>query len=248
MAILILLISIVSSKSNMLQRPFALSVEEEIHFGHCRLLKTITKGTFAKVKLAWHILTRKEVAVKIIKKTQQNSFSLQRLSCEVQIIKLLSHFDIVKLFEVMETKKTPFLLMEYTSGREVFKNLPAYGSMKEKEVRCKFHQMESAANCIVHRDLKVEHLLLDTNVNIKIVHLGFSSDLVFDSKWGTFYSSLSYGVWEHRQGGKSEGPLNFKELLEWVLSGIYNVSFYMSMECEYLFKKFLIIKAAQEAL
>lgn len=55
--------------------------EEQI--GKYRLLKTIGKGNFAKVKLAKHVPTGKEVAIKIIDKTQLNPTSLQKLFREV---------------------------------------------------------------------------------------------------------------------------------------------------------------------
>ncbi|XP_061693121.1 serine/threonine-protein kinase MARK1 isoform X3 [Syngnathoides biaculeatus] len=54
------------------------SAEEHPHIGNYRLLKTIGKGNFAKVKLARHVLTGREVAVKIIDKTQLNPTSLQK--------------------------------------------------------------------------------------------------------------------------------------------------------------------------
>lgn len=55
----------------------------EEHIGKYKLLKTIGKGNFAKVKLAKHVPTGKEVAIKIIDKTQLNSSSLQKLFREV---------------------------------------------------------------------------------------------------------------------------------------------------------------------
>lgn len=123
-------------------------------------MKTIGKGNFAKVKLARHILTGREVAIKIIDKTQLNPTSLQKLFREVRIMKILNHPNIVKLFEVIETEKTLYLIMEYASGGEVFDYLVAHGRMKEKEARAKFRQIVSAVQyChqkrIVHRDLKV---------------------------------------------------------------------------------------------
>ncbi|XP_031435727.1 MAP/microtubule affinity-regulating kinase 3a, partial [Clupea harengus] len=54
--------------------------EQPPHVGNYRLLKTIGKGNFAKVKLARHILTGREVAIKIIDKTQLNPTSLQKVS------------------------------------------------------------------------------------------------------------------------------------------------------------------------
>uniref|UniRef100_A0A3B3YN47 non-specific serine/threonine protein kinase n=1 Tax=Poecilia mexicana TaxID=48701 RepID=A0A3B3YN47_9TELE len=58
----------------------ALCSDELPHIGNYRLLKTIGKGNFAKVKLARHILTGREVAIKIIDKTQLNPTSLQKVS------------------------------------------------------------------------------------------------------------------------------------------------------------------------
>ena len=58
----------------------------EEHIGKYKLLKTIGKGNFAKVKLAKHVPTGKEVAIKIIDKTMLNSGSLQKLFREVSII------------------------------------------------------------------------------------------------------------------------------------------------------------------
>ena len=86
---------------------------EEPHIGKYRLLKTIGKGNFAKVKLAKHIPTGKEVAIKIIDKTQLNPGSLQKLFREVRIMKTVDHPNIVKLFQVIETEKTLYLVMEY---------------------------------------------------------------------------------------------------------------------------------------
>ncbi|XP_057244478.1 serine/threonine-protein kinase MARK2-like, partial [Malurus melanocephalus] len=82
-------------KASMLRgRNAGTAAEEQPHIGNYRLLKTIGKGNFAKVKLARHVLTGKEVAVKIIDKTQLNSSSLQKLFREVRIMKVLNHPNI----------------------------------------------------------------------------------------------------------------------------------------------------------
>ncbi|KAI5633820.1 protein kinase domain-containing protein [Phthorimaea operculella] len=97
---------------------------EEPHIGKYKLLKTIGKGNFAKVKLAKHVPTGKEVAIKIIDKTQLNPGSLQKLFREVRIMKMLDHPNIVKLFQVIETEKTLYLVMEYASGGELSTSIP----------------------------------------------------------------------------------------------------------------------------
>ncbi|XP_051469706.1 serine/threonine-protein kinase MARK1 isoform X7 [Apus apus] len=185
--------------------------EEHPHIGNYRLLKTIGKGNFAKVKLARHVLTGREVAVKIIDKTQLNPTSLQKLFREVRIMKILNHPNIVKLFEVIETEKTLYLVMEYASGGEVFDYLVAHGRMKEKEARAKFRQIVSAVQychqkCIVHRDLKAENLLLDADMNIKIADFGFSNEFTVGNKLDTFCGSPPYAAPELFQGKKYDGP------------------------------------------
>uniref|UniRef100_A0A8C5FWV1 non-specific serine/threonine protein kinase n=1 Tax=Gadus morhua TaxID=8049 RepID=A0A8C5FWV1_GADMO len=243
--------------------------DEQPHIGNYRLLKTIGKGNFAKVKLARHILTGKEVAIKIIDKTQLNPTSLQKLFREVRIMKGLNHPNIVQLFEVIETDKTLYLIMEYASGGEVFDYLVSNGRMKEIEARAKFRQIVSAVHyChqkyIVHRDLKAENLLLDADANIKIADFGFSNEFTLGNKLDTFCGSPPYAAPELFQGKKYDGPevdvwslgvilytlvsgslpfdgQNLKELRERVLRGKYRVPFYMSTDCEGILRRFLVL-------
>ncbi|XP_062393507.1 MAP/microtubule affinity-regulating kinase 4 [Sardina pilchardus] len=243
--------------------------DEQPHIGNYRLLKTIGKGNFAKVKLARHILTGREVAIKIIDKTQLNPTSLQKLFREVRIMKGLHHPNIVKLFEVIETEKTLYLIMEYASGGEVFDYLVSHGRMKEIEARAKFRQIVSAVHyChqknIVHRDLKAENLLLDADANIKIADFGFSNEFTLGNKLDTFCGSPPYAAPELFQGKKYDGPevdiwslgvilytlvsgslpfdgQNLKELRERVLRGKYRVPFYMSTDCEGILRRFLVL-------
>uniref|UniRef100_A0A671TGA0 non-specific serine/threonine protein kinase n=1 Tax=Sinocyclocheilus anshuiensis TaxID=1608454 RepID=A0A671TGA0_9TELE len=248
---------------------------DDVHplIGNYRLLKTIGKGNFAKVKLARHILTGSEVAIKIIDKTQLNPTSLQK-------VRFTFNTKMFKLFEVIETEKTLFLVMEYASGGEVFDYLVAHGRMKEKEARAKFRQVQfsycflstSVQYChqkhIVHRDLKAENLLLDADMNIKIADFGFSNEFMVGNKLDTFCGSPPYAAPELFQGKKYDGPevdvwslgvilytlvsgslpfdgQNLKELRERVLRGKYRIPFYMSTDCESLLKRFLVLNPAK---
>uniref|UniRef100_A0A671XBE8 non-specific serine/threonine protein kinase n=1 Tax=Sparus aurata TaxID=8175 RepID=A0A671XBE8_SPAAU len=247
---------------------------QQPHVGNYRLLKTIGKGNFAKVKLARHILTGREV-----RRTQTGTiitlavFLPSQLFREVRIMKILNHPNIVKLFEVIETERTLYLVMEYASGGEVFDYLVAHGRMKEKEARAKFRQIVSAVQyChqkhIVHRDLKAENLLLDADMNIKIADFGFSNEFTMGNKLDTFCGSPPYAAPELFQGKKYDGPevdvwslgvilytlvsgslpfdgQNLKELRERVLRGKYRIPFYMSTDCENLLKRFLVLNPSK---
>uniref|UniRef100_A0A8C5FVM3 non-specific serine/threonine protein kinase n=1 Tax=Gadus morhua TaxID=8049 RepID=A0A8C5FVM3_GADMO len=237
--------------------------DEQPHIGNYRLLKTIGKGNFAKVKLARHILTGKEV------RPWGSDGRGSLLFREVRIMKGLNHPNIVQLFEVIETDKTLYLIMEYASGGEVFDYLVSNGRMKEIEARAKFRQIVSAVHyChqkyIVHRDLKAENLLLDADANIKIADFGFSNEFTLGNKLDTFCGSPPYAAPELFQGKKYDGPevdvwslgvilytlvsgslpfdgQNLKELRERVLRGKYRVPFYMSTDCEGILRRFLVL-------
>uniref|UniRef100_A0A3B4A5L0 non-specific serine/threonine protein kinase n=1 Tax=Periophthalmus magnuspinnatus TaxID=409849 RepID=A0A3B4A5L0_9GOBI len=245
----------------------AVCSDEQPHIGNYRLLKTIGKGNFAKVKLARHILTGREVAIKIIDKTQLNPTSLQKLYREMRIMKTLNHPNIVQLFEVIETEKTLYLVMEYASGGEVFDYLVAHGRMKEKEARAKFRQVSQSLysrHSRVGLLLQAENLLLDADANIKIADFGFSNEFSVGSKLDTFCGSPPYAAPELFQGKKYDGPevdiwslgvilytlvsgslpfdgQNLKELRERVLRGKYRVPFYMSTDCEVILRRFLVL-------
>uniref|UniRef100_A0A8C7JI60 non-specific serine/threonine protein kinase n=1 Tax=Oncorhynchus kisutch TaxID=8019 RepID=A0A8C7JI60_ONCKI len=224
--------------------------DEQPHIGNYRLLKTIGKGNFAKVKLARHILTGKEVR-------------LDWLFREVRIMKGLNHPNIVQLFEVIETENTLYLIMEYASGGEVFDYLVSHGRMKEKEARAKFRQVRPALGYL-HLSLQAENLLLDADSNIKIADFGFSNEFTMGNKLDTFCGSPPYAAPELFQGKKYDGPevdiwslgvilytlvsgslpfdgQNLKELRERVLRGKYRVPFYMSTDCEGILRRFLVL-------
>uniref|UniRef100_A0A8D8X9R0 MAP/microtubule affinity-regulating kinase 3 n=1 Tax=Cacopsylla melanoneura TaxID=428564 RepID=A0A8D8X9R0_9HEMI len=267
--------NISSSRLMSSRRESSRRERDEPHIGKYKLLKTIGKGNFAKVKLAKHVPTGKEVAIKIIDKTQLNPGSLQKLFREVRIMKMLDHPNIVKLFQVIETEKTLYLVMEYASGGEVFDYLVLHGRMKEKEARAKFRQIVSAVQyChqkkIIHRDLKAENLLLDSEMNIKIADFGFSNEFTPGNKLDTFCGSPPYAAPELFQGKKYDGPevdvwslgvilytlvsgslpfdgSTLRELRERVLRGKYRIPFYMSTDCENLLKKFLVLNPAKRA-
>ena len=240
-----------------------------LQIGKYQIQRTIGKGNFAKVKLAKHTITGKEVAIKIIDKSQLTQTTLAKVYREVKIMKSLNHPNIVRLFEVIEEGIKLYLIMEYASGGEVFDFLVTNGRMKEKEARVKFRQIVSAVqymhgNNIIHRDLKAENLLLDKDNNIKIADFGFSNHYKIGSKLETFCGSPPYAAPELFQGMKYEGPevdvwslgvilytlvsgslpfdgQNLKELRERVLKGKYRIPFYMTTECENLLKRFLVL-------
>ncbi|CAG9333437.1 unnamed protein product [Blepharisma stoltei] len=179
--------------------------------GQYILGKTIGEGTFGKVKLGTHILTSEKVAVKILEKERiKDVADIERVAREIHILKLIRHPNIIQLYEIIETPKQLFLIMEYASGGELFDYIVEHTRVEEREACKFFQQIISGVEYIhklgvVHRDLKPENLLLDENKNIKIVDFGLSNTYKPDELLKTACGSPCYAAPEMIQGKNYAG-------------------------------------------
>ncbi|XP_076832059.1 LOW QUALITY PROTEIN: serine/threonine-protein kinase SIK3 homolog [Brachyhypopomus gauderio] len=241
--------------------------------GYYEIERTIGKGNFAVVKLATHLVTKAKVAIKIVDKTQLDDENLKKIFREVQIMKMLRHPHIIRLYQVMETERMIYLVTEYASGGEIFDHLVAHGRMAEKDARRKFKQIVAAVHfchCrnIVHRDLKAENLLLDHNLNIKIADFGFSNIFSRGQLLKTWCGSPPYAAPELFEGKEYDGPKvdiwslgvvlyvlvcgalpfdgsTLQNLRARVLSGKFRIPFFMSTDCEYLIRHMLVLEPSR---
>uniref|UniRef100_A0A7N6ABK2 non-specific serine/threonine protein kinase n=1 Tax=Anabas testudineus TaxID=64144 RepID=A0A7N6ABK2_ANATE len=244
-----------------------------LQVGFYEIIRTLGKGNFAVVKLAKHKVTKTQVAIKIIDKTRLNPPNLEKIYREVQIMKLLNHPHIIKLYQVMETKDMLYIVTEYAKNGEMFDYLTSNGRMSEDEARKKFWQILTAVDyChrhhIVHRDLKTENLLLDANMNIKLADFGFGNFYNAGEPLSTWCGSPPYAAPEVFEGKEYEGPQldiwslgvvlyvlvcgslpfdgpSLPALRQRVTEGRFRIPFFMSQDCENLIRKMLVVDPAK---
>ena len=113
----------------------AISANKIARIKHYEILGTIGEGHFAKVKLAWHALTKGLVAIKVIQKTNQSLSSVKEQFREVDSLRTVNHPNIVKLLEVIDTEETLFIVMEYVSEADLQTYLEAKSRMTEGEAQ-----------------------------------------------------------------------------------------------------------------
>jgi hypothetical protein len=76
------------------------------------------------VKSATHIPTGEKVAIKILEKEKiVDVADVERVSREIHILKLIRHPNIIQLYEIIETPKQLFLIMEYMESGELFDHI-----------------------------------------------------------------------------------------------------------------------------
>ncbi|KAH3736696.1 uncharacterized protein LOC127851398 [Dreissena polymorpha] len=169
--------------------------------GNYLLGKIVGEGSFAKVRQGLHIIAREKVAVKIVPKKAVllREYVKRSVRREAVLLQKLEHPNIVHLFEIMETENSYYLVLEYADGGEFIKYLSDRQRLSEDESRKYIRQMASAVDHmhmsnITHRDLKLENLLLDKDMNIKIIDFGQSNVFYGDTSLNTQCGSPMYAA------------------------------------------------------
>jgi protein-serine/threonine kinase len=158
------------------------SRRKDVQFGDYMLGQTLGEGEFGKVKLGWKRDGSMQVAIKLIRRetVATNPSRLPKIYREISILRDLAHPNIVRLHEMVETERHIGIILEYASGGELFDYILNHRYLKDQAARRLFAQLVSGVGYlhkkgIVHRDLKLENLLLDQNRNIIITDFGFAN-------------------------------------------------------------------------
>ena len=143
------------------------------------------EGSFASVYLVQNRITESIRAMKVIKKSSTTSEEDEKeIINEINILKIMDHPNILKIFEFYSSKESYSIITEYCSGGELFQEITENGPFNERYSAYVMYQILSSINyChnmnIIHRDLKPENILIvDRNKNnfprIKVCDFGTS--------------------------------------------------------------------------
>ncbi|CAK4029282.1 serine threonine- kinase [Lecanosticta acicola] len=174
--------------------------------GNYQLGRLIGKGSFGKVYLAQHKLTNaSKVVLKSAKKDDAN------LAREIHHHRQFAHPHIARLYEVIVTESLVWLVLEYCPGDELYNHLLKHGRMSADKVQKIFTQLVGAVSYVhakgcVHRDLKLENILLDKHENVKLVDFGFTREYSGPASYlQTWCGTICYSAPEMLKGEKYAG-------------------------------------------
>jgi len=171
-------------------------------------------GAFGKVVLGKHILTNELVAIKILDKMILNNTpdDYQSVKQEINILKTVKHKHIVQLYEVLQTPRHIFIIMEYCEGKDLLDYILTKNKLSEEEALKFFQQLINAlfylhSQNIAHRDIKIDNMLLDRNRDLKLVDFGLSTKYPDDNLLDQPCGTVVYAAPEVLQGKEYHGML-----------------------------------------
>ena len=159
---------------------------------------TLGIGSFGRVRLATSVSTGEKVAIKVVSKDSISDVGdIERVYREMFILTSLKHGNIIKLFEVLDTAKAIMLVMEYADAGELLEYIAKRVRLSEGEACRVFQQIVAGLEyChrkkIIHRDLKLENILMNKDGCVKIADFGLSNTIKFGQKMGTACGTPSY--------------------------------------------------------
>ncbi|QRW23120.1 kinase-like protein [Rhizoctonia solani] len=257
------------------------------------LTKTLGAGSMGKVKLAVHTPTGQKLAIKIVPRVSTHSSSTpmtasqlakaqaKDASKEIRHIReaalsmLLYHPYICGMREIITHPGHYYMVSEYVDGGQMLDYIISHGRLRERAARKFARQIGSALeychkNNVVHRDLKIENILISHTGNIKIIDFGLSNLFNPEDHLSTFCGSLYFAAPELLNAKVYTGPevdvwsfgvvlyvlvcgkvpfddQSMPALHAKIKRGLFDSPMWLSQECKHILSRMLVTNPAARA-
>ena len=152
--------------------------------------RQIGHGAFGKVNISLHVASGRLVAIKTFtKKNLKNKHARNKIKHEIDMLSRLRHPFITQILDSFETDKHIFIVMEYICG-DLLGFIRKRGKLSEPMTKVIFKQIMEGLRYIhkkkiVHRDIKLDNILIDLTNTVKICDFGVSKkinkgDIMYD--------------------------------------------------------------------
>ncbi|KAG8706233.1 serine/threonine-protein kinase KIN2 [Ceratobasidium sp. 395] len=261
--------------------------------GDYQLTKTLGAGSMGKVKLATHVPTGQKLAIKIVPRVSTNTSGTPMTASqlakaqakdaskeirhvrEAALSMLLYHPYICGMREIITHPGHYYMVSEYVDGGQMLDYIISHGRLRERAARKFARQIGSALeychkNNVVHRDLKIENILISQTGNIKIIDFGLSNLFNPEDHLSTFCGSLYFAAPELLNAKVYTGPevdvwsfgvvlyvlvcgkvpfddQSMPALHAKIKRGLFDSPMWLSQECKHILSRMLVTNPQQRA-
>ena len=144
------------------------------------IISLLGEGSYGKVYLGKSILTNCNVAIKCYDRIKiKNQTTCKRILQEIDILRSLDHKNIIKIYEIFDNKKYIFIVMEFANSGDLLYYLKKNGKFHERDFLPILKQIVNSlshlhSKRILHRDIKLDNILLTEDGDVKICDFGVS--------------------------------------------------------------------------
>lgn len=262
--------------------------------GNYSLGKTLGAGSMGKVKLAYHNQTGEKLAIKIVPRPSGShnntgnptaSFLARQAakdaSKEIRTVReaalsmILFHPYICGTREIIPQANYHYIVFQFVNGGQMLDYIISHGRLRERVARKFARQIGSALeychkNNVVHRDLKIENILISESGNIKIIDFGLSNLYNPALHLQTFCGSLYFAAPELLNAKAYTGPevdiwsfgvvlyvlvcgkvpfddQHMPALHAKIKRGIVDYPHWLSVECKHILSRMLVVNPSHRA-
>ena len=190
--------------------------------GKYEILKSLGEGNTSKVYLGKLLGSEEYAAIKILKEEflRRDQDSILSVHNEITILKNLQHQGIINMYEYGDAGQVVkpsgrvidnlvYIVMEFVQGGLLFDLCQNMGAMGEDAGRFFLHQMLESVDFmhsrrVVHRDLKLENILIDDQLNLKLADFGFACYKNIDAL-NSYRGTMTYMAPEIKEGKTYKG-------------------------------------------
>lgn len=172
--------------------------KQQVRYEDFKLVMLLGRGTFGKVYLAELIGSKTLYAIKAIRKDVLIEYNqVQNTKLEKDILFTCDHPNLVGMDYLFQSQTRLYFVMPFIKGGELYKVFKSRKRFDEKTVRFYAAQIALAVGYlhskgIMHRDLKLENVLVDENGYLKIIDYGLAKTLKEQQLSKTFCGTPEY--------------------------------------------------------
>jgi serine/threonine protein kinase len=167
-------------------------VEQFHNIDDFEIINEIGKGGYSVVYLVQHKHSGNKYALKCAMKFNRGKDKSKRIYQEIEVLKELRHRGIIRLKGWFEDEENIYLVLQYISGRDLSKYFKKDLPSKEKTADIIHQIVRSISYChrrgIVHRDIKLENILIDSKMKIRLTDFGLCA--IKNSDGDYFYDEV----------------------------------------------------------